>query len=866
MGVDRTRICIVPRRAVALVAAAVFWAAAAGAAPAGSAPASGSPASAPPADMRADTVERHELETRALSEPEAVLAELVPALRDARIAGDHRQMALLHLARANACRVIADWDCQGEAGALAASEAKAADEPLLEARGLIAEARARLAVQDYARGERLLGEAQLILQDTPHPELMADVFLAWSSMSYTLGKHTLAAEYAENGLALLGPGEGLAMQARLQRNLARALAQQGRADEAGRALEKATGLAERLADPKLGAELYLEAARLARLAGDVPTQRVYGERILTLAERLRNSQLAGLGHEVMGLAAGDAGESATAVAELRAAQASFRSLDLQSDELRVLRDLVQLLIRVDADNDELPSLMQRLLRLDAAQEATERTQAAGDFDARLRYAERENQVIRLQAEGEMARQREQALAQANRLSRLAIALGVAMLAMLGVLFALQRRGNRRLRELLSRLGRSELEYRTLADNSSDLIVRMALDGRLLYVSPSVRELLGREPEEVAELRGALLHAEDRERVRDALKGVVRDGGPLTIVYRAQHRSGHYVWLESLARRVAGPEGEPEIVYSSRDVSTRIRVEKALAASQARLRAVADNIPAMISHIDTQERYTFVNGFAGQVFSQSEEATLGRTVREVRGEEIYSEIRHRIAEALRGERVSFEGQADVGGQSYHYQTNYAPDRAPDGSVQGFFSFTFDITQLKRAEQELERQARIDGLTGLANRRHFDERTASAVARHRRSGTPLALLYLDIDRFKAINDGHGHAAGDAVLREFARRLKACVREGDLVARIGGDEFVVLVEGPESLPAVEAMAAKLVRAMDEPIALPDGPLAVGTSIGIGYSHASAASDRLVAAADEALYAAKDAGRGCWRIVEID
>src|SRR5688572_27261498 len=245
-------------------------------------------------------------------------------------------------------------------------------------------------------------------------------------MSYTRGRHALAAEYAQSGLAVLGPGEGLAMQARLLRNLARALAQQGRADEAGRALEEATTLAERFSDPKLGAELYLEAARLARLSGDIPTQRVYGERILTLAERLKNSQLAGLGHEVMGLAAADGGENATALAELRTAQASFRSLDLQADELRVLRELVQLQLAVDPGDAQFPQQVQRLLRLEAAQEETQRTEAAGDFEARLRYAERENEVVRLEAESELARQRETALAETNRLARLATVLAVTM--------------------------------------------------------------------------------------------------------------------------------------------------------------------------------------------------------------------------------------------------------------------------------------------------------------------------------------------------------------------------------------------------------------------------------------------------------
>ena len=144
--------------------------------------------------------------------------------------------------------------------------------------------------------------------------------------------------------------------------------------------------------------------------------------------------------------------------------------------------------------------------------------------------------------------------------------------------------------------------------------------------------------------------------------------------------------------------------------------------------------------------------------------------------------------------------------------------------------------------------------------------AAIARGRRHGAAVALLYLDIDRFKAINDGHGHVGGDVVLREFARRLKANVREGDLVARIGGDEFVVLVEVPESVAAVEAIATKLLRAMEEPVPLADGPLPVGTSIGIAYSRTSYLADRLVATADQALYAAKDAGRGRFSTLEID
>jgi diguanylate cyclase (GGDEF)-like protein/PAS domain S-box-containing protein len=186
---------------------------------------------------------------------------------------------------------------------------------------------------------------------------------------------------------------------------------------------------------------------------------------------------------------------------------------------------------------------------------------------------------------------------------------------------------------------------------------------------------------------------------------------------------------------------------------------------------------------------------------------------------------------------------------------------------------DITKRVFAEQalqasrrELEAQARLDSLTGLANRREFDERLGLALGRSRRQGSAVALMYMDIDHFKRVNDGHGHAAGDEVLRVFGQRLGACVRSGDLVARLGGDEFVVLIEDLSAPETAEAIAAKLIEAMSEGIAVEGTVLHVTASIGIAYSAHPAVTKALMAAADAALYAAKSAGRNTWQLLPTD
>ena len=172
--------------------------------------------------------------------------------------------------------------------------------------------------------------------------------------------------------------------------------------------------------------------------------------------------------------------------------------------------------------------------------------------------------------------------------------------------------------------------------------------------------------------------------------------------------------------------------------------------------------------------------------------------------------------------------------------------------------------KKLAQEAERLARYDTLTGLANRLHFDEHLAEAVARAHRTGASLMLLAFDIDRFKSINDSLGHAAGDAVLAEFARRLRETVYDVDLPARLGGDEFVVLVEYTSYSAAGELMATRILEAMAVPFVI-EGvvELQVSTSIGVGMMRPVTTGSALMAMADRALYEAKSRGRATWHML---
>ncbi len=304
------------------------------------------------------------------------------------------------------------------------------------------------------------------------------------------------------------------------------------------------------------------------------------------------------------------------------------------------------------------------------------------------------------------------------------------------------------------------------------------------------------------------------------------------------------------------------------MAERDRLATRLGESEARYRMLADYSHDAIIRIRGDGERVYVSPAASEM--------LGWSTAELAGSHwdfVHPEERERQQRALARALATGLPSTDIYRLRHrdgHYVWIEAVSRGipPDDGEPGLVVVARNIDQRMATEQalaesrrELERQSRVDALTELANRRQFDERVQQAVRRAGRTGMTLSLLSLDIDRFKLVNDTHGHAAGDAVLRAFGQRLCASVRETDLVARLGGDEFAILLED-QGVDAAQTVARKIIAAMAAPVATAGLDIPVATSIGIAWTTSADDAAGLLARADGALYAAKRAGRNCYRI----
>jgi len=215
-----------------------------------------------------------------------------------------------------------------------------------------------------------------------------------------------------------------------------------------------------------------------------------------------------------------------------------------------------------------------------------------------------------------------------------------------------------------------------------------------------------------------------------------------------------------------------------------------------------------------------------------------------------------------EGASIEFRLRTGMGDWRWVENrYVPVRTPDRRLVEVEGIIIDITERKAAEDQIARLARTDGLTGLANRSTLMERLRQIFAACRRGAKPFAILYLDLDKFKPVNDTMGHPAGDALLQQVAARLRDSTRENDLVARLGGDEFTILQGEIREAANAGELATKVLSVLGHPFVLPGGEVSISVSIGIcSYDSDLTGADEMLAHADQALYRSKEAGRSCY------
>jgi len=288
----------------------------------------------------------------------------------------------------------------------------------------------------------------------------------------------------------------------------------------------------------------------------------------------------------------------------------------------------------------------------------------------------------------------------------------------------------------------------------------------------------------------------------------------------------------------------------------------LPADEAQLRQILDSVPALIAYVDASETYRFANHAYQSLFGLDPAQMIGRTMHDVLGEK-YSEAKPHIEATLAGRRTMHDRVVTANERSRYLHNVYVPHLAADGAVLGMVILAVDISDRKALEQELVRRAQHDPLTGLLNRGAFEDQLSQALEGASRGGSGLlGLLFVDIDRFKSINDALGHQVGDVVLRSFAARLRQCVRSIDTVARMGGDEFVVLLEHLTRADDAARIAKKIVDAMREKFDVNGALVTATASVGVATCEALGDAAALSARADAALYAAKDSGRNAYRV----
>lgn len=423
---------------------------------------------------------------------------------------------------------------------------------------------------------------------------------------------------------------------------------------------------------------------------------------------------------------------------------------------------------------------------------------------------------------------------------------------------------------------AQAHFHRVFDNSPTSKALVSPQGRIQQANREFCQLLGRPKEALVltQLR-ALIDPQDQATLdADWQRIVAGELDSQVSEVRLITTADPALWAELSLSALRDAQGAIEqLVVLVRDISARKRRQQQLqryqstleqqvaqrteelARSQETLQAIADNLPVLIAHIGTDLAYRFNNAVYRQIFGVEPTQLKGRKVEDVLPAQVYAQLLPYFRKALAGERVEADDVRYSPHDARIWHATYVPD-IRNGKVEGFFVMSLDVTERKHKERLLLDQATLDPLTGLPNRAALHQSLALALQQR----AALALLFIDLDGFKQVNDQHGHEAGDAVLQAAAGRMLAAMRADDTVARLAGDEFVIIARGVNSQASARDIARKLCAALAAPIVLAGAEVKIGASIGVYLNAAGQppqSAEQALALADQAMYSAKRAGR---------
>ncbi|NRD80156.1 EAL domain-containing protein [Bacillus sp. BRMEA1] len=410
---------------------------------------------------------------------------------------------------------------------------------------------------------------------------------------------------------------------------------------------------------------------------------------------------------------------------------------------------------------------------------------------------------------------------------------------------------------------SESKYRTIVENVSDLIAIIDLNGNFEYLSPSHQKIFGYSEEElVGKSVFDFLKVEETSKIRSRLQNIKNQKNRNSVEYNIKHKDGYFVLVEGKGVPIFEENGKTKkIILFSRDITEKKKAEIQLMESEERYRKLVEYSPEVILiHIDGKIVYVNKAGLL-LVCANDENQIIGRNVFDFISPEYHDHTRKQLkkvkefgkSEISEYQIIRLDG-ALVSVELLTFQTTYKDRSAMQVVIR-------DITERKKAQEQVQYLAYYDSLTGTPNRNHLYRYLGDVLERNKVNKEIVAVLFLDLDRFKMINDTFGHSFGDHLLQEVSKRLRIFLGKGGILFRYGGDEYVIVVEEAEP-SEISQLAEKLIDTFSSPFSIQERQMFISTSIGISlFPKDGETVEALIQKSDVAMYSAKENGKNNFR-----